>query len=257
MTSTFSVNRDQIITLALRKLLALEPGETPDLEDKEYANLNLNLMIKQWNTDGLKLWKVDDYVLPLTASVTSYTLGGASSATFYLASDATKTAVTDRPLKIVQSFLRQLPVSTTSVDIPLMIVSRQEYLVLGSKFSTGTTNSIYYQSLKQFGNLFVYLTPDTTTATDYELHFTAQMPLSDVVNPTDIPDFPNEWFNALVFGLADQMSLEYDVPLNHRAEIERKANTFKEALTSFDVESTSTFFTPDPRATIQRSGNIV
>ena len=69
MSSTYTINRDQIISLALKKLGVLEVGSTPDAETIAGANMSLNLLVKQLNTEGLKLWKVSELIVPLFAIV--------------------------------------------------------------------------------------------------------------------------------------------------------------------------------------------
>ena len=65
MSTTYSVTRDQIITSALYKLGVLELGQTPDANTVSNCAMNLNLMIKQWMIDGIKVWCVVEYTLPL------------------------------------------------------------------------------------------------------------------------------------------------------------------------------------------------
>jgi hypothetical protein len=129
------------------------------------------------------------------------------------------------------------------------VLSKQEYNVLGSKFSTGTANTIFYDTKKLNGVLYVYLTPDVNASTNMELHIITQLPLDDLSTALAIPDFPNEWMNCLVWNLADQLSLEYGVPMNSRQEIAMRAGTYKTLLTDWDVEAASTFFAPDFRST--------
>ena len=246
MSSTYTVTRDQIITSALRKLGVLEIGDTPDVDTVSNATMALNLMIKQFSTDGLKLWKISELIIPLVTSQTKYILGGASSTTMYDSLDPT-VVITDKPLKAIQGFYRNIQ-TTPYVDIPVLLISKQEYNVLGSKFSTGTTNTIFYDVRNLNGILYVYLTPDLNSSTYFELHLVCQMPLNDVTLSTDIPDFPNEWMNCLVWNLADQLSLEYGVPMNSRQEIAQRATTYKALLTDWDVEASSTFFQPDFRS---------
>jgi hypothetical protein len=246
MSSTYSVTRDQIITQALRKLGVLELGVAPDTDTVTNASTSLNLLIKQMSTEGLKLWKNSELIIPVTASTTTYILGGASSVTMY-DSLAPTVAITDRPLKAIQAFYRNVSVSP-NIDVPLQLLSKQEYLMLGSKGSTGVTNSIFYDVKALQGILYVYLTPDTYTATNLQVHMVAQMPLNDVSAATDVPDFPNEWMNTLVWNLADQLAIEYGVPMNYRQEIAQRAAAYKSQLTDWDVEAPSTFFQPDYRS---------
>lgn len=247
MSSVFSVTRDQIISKALRLLGVLEIGATPDADTVSNASMSLNLFIKQMSTDGLKLWKNSELIIPLTANQTTYTLGGSTSDLMY-DSLAPTVAITDKPLKAIQGFYRNKQ-TTPYIDIPLMLISKQEYNVLGSKFSTGTSNSIFYDPKSLNGILYVYLTPDLNTSTNMELHLVAQMPLNDINAASDVPDFPNEWMNCLVWNLADQLALEYGVPMNHRQEMSQRAMMYKTQLTDWDVEATSTFFNPDYRST--------
>jgi len=247
MSSTYTVSRDQIISLALRKLGVLEIGDVPDVETINNAAMSLNLLIKQLSTEGLKLWKNSELIIPLITNQTTYILGGSTSALMYDSLNPT-VAITDRPLKVIQGFYRNITV-TPYIDIPVMVVSKQEYNVLGSKFSTGTANTIFYDTKKLNGVLYVYLTPDVNASTNMELHIVAQLPLNDLSSALDIPDFPNEWMNCLVWNLADQLALEYGVPMNSRQEIGMRAGTYKTLLTDWDVEASSTFFAPDFRST--------
>lgn len=246
MSSTYTVTRDQIITLALRKLGVLEIGSTPDVDTLNNASMSLNLLIKQLSTEGLKLWKNSELIVPLVTNQTSYILGGSSSVLMYDTQNPT-IAITDRPLKCIQGFYRNKQV-TPNIDTPVMVVSKQEYNLLGSKFSTGTANTIFYDVKAINGILYVYLTPDANASSNIELHIVVQLPLNDITLGTDIPDFPNEWMNCLVWNLADQLAMEYGVPMNSRQEITARAGSYKTALSDWDVEASSTFFAPDFRS---------
>jgi hypothetical protein len=223
----------------------LEIGATPDAATVNDVSMSLNLLIKQMSVDGLKLWKNSELIIPLTSNVTSYTLGGTGSALMY-DSQAPTVAITDKPLKAIQGFYRNIQ-TTPYIDTPLLLISKQEYNMLGSKYSTGTANTIFYDVKKLNGILSVYLTPDAYVQSNLVLHLVAQMPLNDLVLSTDVPDFPNEWMNCLVWNLADELAMEYGVPMNYRNEIMQRALAYKTQLTDFDVEATSTFFSPDSR----------
>lgn len=240
MTSvaTYSITRDQIILSALRKLGVVEPADTSSTIDSNIVTncaQALNLMIKQWMTEGIKLWTVTEQTLTLVASQTSYTVGPSGP-----------DLVADKPLRLIQAILRNTSVSPY-IDIPLQILSKQEYNTLGSKFSTGTANSIYLNPGLTSSEVKVFLTPDTATATNYSVIMTVQRPLYDISASGDTPDFPNEWMNALVWGLADQLAIEYGLPVNHRQEIALRAEKYRNLLMDWDVENESVFFQPDMR----------
>lgn len=255
MSSTFTVSRDQIIQLALRKLGVLELGDTPDTASIANASLALNLLIKQMATEGLKLWKIQELVVPMNANQYIYTLGGASSDIMYDSFNLT-TPITDKPLKVIQGWYRNNQL-TPPVDTPLQLLSKQEYNTLGSKQSTGVANSIFYDVRQNSGNLYVYLEPNSYVSTNLALHLVAQMPMNDLSRGQDIPDFPNEWMNTLVWNLADQLAIEYSVPNNHRIEIAARAKGYREQLEDWDVEATSTFFQVDYRMNARPMGNVL
>lgn len=242
MSSNYTITRDQVILGALRKLGAIEPQDNATTIDSNLITnsaVTLNLMIKQWMTDGIKLWTIQEYVLPLVANKTTYTVGPTGP-----------DLIADKPLQLIPgqglTFLRNNSVSPV-IDTPMQILSKQEYNTLGSKFSTGIANSVYLEVGKSSSVMYVYLTPDATTAANYSLHFTAQRPINDITSSTDVPDFPSEWMNALVWGLADELAIEYEVPGNHRQEIAMKAEKYRIKLENWDIEHVSTFFTPDIR----------
>ena len=246
MSSTYTATRDQIIALALRKLGVLEIGSTPDADTLTNASMSLNLLIKQMSTDGLKLWKNQELIIPLTANKTLYTLGSSTSDLMY-DSLAPTIPITDKPLKALQAFYRKtttIPV----IDTPVMLLSKQEYNILGSKGSTGTANSVFLDVKALTSLLYVYLTPDIYSQANLQLHLIAQMPLNDILLSTDIPDFPNEWMNCLVWNLADQLAIEYGVPMNYRQEIATRAQAYKAQMTDWDTDAYSTSFQPDYRS---------
>ena len=238
MSSNYSITRDQIIVSALRKLGVVEPADTSATIDANLVTNGaqaLNLMLKQWMTEGIKLWTVNEQSFALTASKTTYTFGPTGS-------DFT----VDKPLRLIQAWLRNNTI-TPVIDIPLNILSKQEYNMLGSKFSTGIANSIYLNPGITNTTIKLFLTPDILTANMYTVYIVTQRPIFDIMNPTDVPDFPNEWMQALVWGLADQMAIEFEPPVNVRQEIMVRAEKYKDQMTSWDVENEPKFFQPDQR----------
>ena len=235
-TTSFTVTRDQIIEAALQDLSVLEEGAQPTATALQKAAFTLNLIIKNWQIDGLKIWTIDNVVIPLVQNQTMYTIGPGGS----------YDVNTNKPLRVIQGFLRNLSV-TPYVDIPMQKLSRQEYNMLGSKFSTGTTNSYFFNPKATYGELSVFLTPDTNTSTNYELIVVTQRQLMDMTKPTDNFDFPAEWYLALKWALQSELANSYDKPLADRQYIDAKAKFFKDELSDWDVEDTSVYFIPDVR----------
>ena len=323
-TTTFSITRNDLISASLRGLGVLEETAQPSAPMIENASLVLNMMLKDWMIDGIKMWTVEEYVIPLKTNQTDYTIGPSS------AYDVNKS----KPLRVVQAFLRNLsnptnavgkvsllsggtgytvqptnPVSVTGgagsgatfnltysgsivsdislqaaggsyavgdvltvqggtfttpatitvdslsntyVDQPLIIVSQQEYNFLGSKFTTGTSNSIQYWPYVDYGTLKIFLTPDDNTANNYEVHLTVQRAIYDINKSNETFDFPQEWYQALRWGLASELVLDYGIPDQRAITITQKAQMYKDRLAAWDTENASTMFQPDMRMAAPR-----
>ena len=235
-TTSFSVTRNDIISASLRLLGVLEEGATPNPTAIENASLVLNMMIKDWMTDGIKLWTTTEIVLPLVAGQTSYSIG----------SDNTNDLVTHKPLRLIQAFLRNLSVDPF-IDMPMTLISEQEYNILGSKFSEGAVNSVHYKPYVNHGIAKVFLTPNTSTAQNYELHLNVQRPIEDISGANQTFDFPSEWYQSLRWGLASELASEYGLTTERIAAIISRANSYKDRLAAWDTEYNSTFFQPDVR----------
>jgi len=139
----------------------------------------------------------------------------------------------NKPLKIL-SCRRVI----NSVDSPLEIVSREEFMDLPNKTSTGLVNEIYYQPLVSTGQLFVWPTGDT--ATD-RLSFTYQRPIEDFDATDNTPDIPVEWHEMLVANLAYRLAPTYDVTDKDYAKIREQARYTLELVEGFDAEFNSVY----------------
>ncbi len=225
MTAAYTQSRDKVIQGALRVLGVIGAGDEPTPSDYDNCSQALNLYIKQLQTKGMPLWKVEDLQVPMVIGQNTYNLG------------PTGDVVCVRPLRVVMAFIR----NPSNQDTTLMNISRQEYMQQGYKPSSGIPNQVYYDPQLTNGVLYVY---DTPSATGYTIHLQVQMPVDDVLTPGSVPDFPSEWFNLLKFGLADQLALEYGVPAQVRSELAQRTAKLEEVMTDWSQEESSTSFTP-------------
>lgn len=231
-STNFSVTRDQLISGALRIVGATAQGETPTATQISEAAEALNMLVKAWEADGMPLWAIKQYDVSLTQSVNSYTIGVGA------------TINTPKPLKVIQAFLHN---NTTNIDTPMRILTRQEYNMLGNKTTEGQPIQIYYEPLNTTGILHVFPTPDSTSASDTVITLVYQRPFEDFDASSDEPDFPQEWFDALKFGLADRLAAEYGVPIVDRNDIRSRAAQLKQEALSFGTEEGSFMFMVEQR----------
>lgn len=225
MSTTFTLNRDKVITGALRKVGAIAQGETPNSSQISDAADVLNTLIKAWQADGLPLWKIKKLGFSLTQGKSSYRTD-------------TDWAMTSKPLKITQVLNHD---NLTNADIQLITVSRQEYNLLGMKTNQGTPTQYYYDIQNTYGVVTVYPVPDAYTATNRQLQIIFQDQYDDILSANEYPDFPNEWVRALVYGLASDIADEYGVPLKERNFLYTKAQQLKAEVLAFGQEDSSLY----------------
>ncbi len=166
----------------------------------------------------------------------TFPLGGVSGAS------ATCTPIgitTSLPLRPVDAFIRTV---ATSNDQTLTLMSRTDFDARGNKTNQGSVSEYYYDA--QLGNAQIYL-PTTPSDSTQAIHLVIQRPLQDMVSATDNFDLPAEWFQAIKWGLADELSLEYGASESAMNRIERRAAYFKNTCFDFSVEESSVFFTVD------------
>lgn len=226
----YTTNRDAIITRALRIIGAVGQGETPTAQAITEGAEALNDLVNEWEADGMPLWAMRNFKIVVTSGVPSY-------------------VISDGPLKVIQAFYRGI---TTLNDSPMIIITRQEYTKLSSKSQTGTPSQVYYSppgTLNQTGEVFLYVAPNAVFAAANNVYVVGQLPFENFNAATDIPDFPQHWYNAIKWGLADQLSYEYGVGVTERSQVSKKALYHKEQALSFGTEEGSLYLQPEPRWT--------
>jgi len=231
--ANYSTTRDDIIKRALRLIGAVAQGETPTTDQITEAAIALNGLVKAWQADGMPLWALKQYAVPMTASVNSYEIG------------AGKTVDTPKPLKVLQAWNRD---TVSNVDIPMRILTKQEYNMLGNKSSSGDPIQIYYEPLLDHGVLHLFPTPTSTDVTNAAIYIVYQRPFEDFDASTDNPDFPQEWYDAITYGLATRLAPEYGVSIADRKTLWQEMSIIKQEALNFGLEEGSMFFQRDARS---------
>jgi hypothetical protein len=187
-----------------------------------------------------------------TGTVRWTTVSGApSGSSVVLAAGLTANAATDnhvyafttnlpRPLQVVEAQLR----NADEIDIPVQIISRQEYQDLPNKSSTGVVTQIYYNPQRDKGYLYTWPVSDTANS---RLIFTAYLPLEDFDAAGDTPDFPQEWYDPLAFNLAVELAPMYGVVGDEKLELAAQAKAYLNDVQAWNVEEESIYFQPDTR----------
>lgn len=226
-STDFSVTRDDIIKRALRLLGVVAQGELPTADQTTEAALALNGLVKAWQAEGMPLWAIKERAVTLIADQATYTLN------------------TPKPLKVFQAWNHD---TTSNVDIPMRIISKQEYNVLGNKTSSGNPIQVYYDPRRDDGILHVFPVPSTADAVNNNLHLVYHAPFEDFDSSTDLPDFPQEWYDAITYGLATRLAPEYGLSSTDRKALWQEMTLIKQEALNFGLEEGSLFFQRETRS---------
>lgn len=228
-STTWQLTRDDIIKAALRKLTVLAKGQTPDTEDYSNAVLALNALSAEFQTLGMQLWKTINYSFSPTASTAKYQIG------------VSKTLNTPFPLKMQQAYIQD---TSSSSRIPMVITSHYNYFLFPQNGTSGVPTQLMYQPFNGYGEINLWPTPDSTAASTKTITIIYSAPIEDFVASTDTPDYPKEWSNALIFGLARDLAPEWGLPLPDRQMLMQEAKAHLDTAVSFGTEEASFFIQP-------------
>lgn len=227
-TTVAELTRDTIISAALRKLGVIGEGVTANATQLSDGASALNTLVASFQTLGMPLWKRTEYDITMVAGQRDYTLG------------VGQTLNTAFPLKISEA---TLVVTGSSAQIDVEIKSNYDFNRLPSDTS-GRVVSIKYQPYVNYGVVSVWPLPDSTVQT---LTITYQKPFDMYTAAGETPDFPQEWQNALIYGLTLLLSDEYGIPIPDKQWFEKQAEKHLNTALSFGTEESSLMFQPNMR----------
>ena len=235
-STDYSIDRDNLIKASLRLIGVGSIDEAPTSSEITNAAVALNIMVKAWQADGLHLWQIREYSLAPLADTHKYPLGAAVPAA---------SPVGYRPLRMVEVQYKNTSAGTV---IDMTELSRQEYNELPNKSTEGTPVQYFYDPQLTNGNLYVWPEPDSTFVSDFTIEIQYNKPFDDMdVSSTDDFEFPQEWYEAIKWGLAARLAPEYGVPIQERQQLIREADGIKGTVMAWDVEPVSIYFSPKQR----------
>jgi hypothetical protein len=229
VTSPSSFNTvGRAIQKAYEETQLIAKGTRPNSEQIASAMNDFNAMVNQWQTEGLKLWLEQDLSMVLVAGTSLYPIGpGAAGISM------------TKPLRIPMGYY----LDPNGSRVPMTPMSRQEITIL-QPIATGQPVNYFVDKQAYILNVTLWPTPDAAAALG-TAHLITQTQATNVTMLTDQTAFPIEWFQALAWGLADEICGGQPQAIVQRCA--ERAARFKAALVDWDVEDAQTFFTPDTR----------
>lgn len=184
----FALTRSELCTKALRLIGVLDATETAAADEMASAVSSLNIMLKAWAGRGIYLWTKTEDSFPLVSATASYVFGAGGTKTY-------------KPLKILS--VRHARSATN--EVPLLPMSREEYFDLPDKTSAGSPTSFYYDPQRATGRLYLW---PVLAGTDTIKYTYARM-FEDMDEVGNEVDFPQEWFEAVIYNLAIRCAPEF------------------------------------------------
>jgi hypothetical protein len=185
------------------------------------------------------------------------TVNGAPSGSTVTLTTATTDSVSDGAVVIAYQTKLVRPLSIlsgrrfnfdSSIETPIDIWDRIEYQDMPNKTASGTPNAVYYDrrgGANSSGYLYVW---QPNSSPEYCLKLTVARPIQIFSSSSNTPDIPQEWTNAVTWGLAEELAVEYDTPDTIYAKIQQKAARYLSEVNWFEEElAASVQIVPDMR----------
>lgn len=215
--------KTEVATAAATAGTTIVVDSVTGMSDEDYIGIELDDGTLQWTTiDG-------------APNATTLTITLDDALTDDVAVDNhvyTYTTKIQRPLEIFNVRLK----NASDYETPISVVSREEYMALSDKSTSGTINQVYYDP--QLTNGVLYTWPACNDVQG-RLLFTMRRPVMDFDADADDADFPQEWLRALKWNLAVELAPEYGREVSRT--VAALAVSSLAEVSSWDVEQASVF----------------
>ncbi len=146
-----------------------------------------------------------------------------------------------RPQKLVYAYRRDV----NDYDSEVSIIGEAEYMQQSNKGSSGPPVEVWYQPTLTTGTLYVW--PVDGGANWDKLVLSCQFLPDDFDIASDNPEFPIEWGNSLMWGLAAELASEYGISEKEQARLWSTSEFKLNQLLDYDVENADVRFEMDIR----------
>ena len=222
---SYQLTRDELITASLRKLAVLAEGQTPSAQNLADGTMALNGAIAMLRSKGLPLWARNEYTFTPTTSVYNIGVG--------------MTLNTPFPVKLLQAVR-----NSSNAKIPMELTAREDFNILPVS-SSGSPLKVNYQPFINYGVISLWPVPSSTNTESITL--TYQRPFQYFTSSTETLDFPEEWYNALIYTTAVLLAPEWSIPLQDQQRLEGQAEKYTRMAEEVGSEDASFYIQPQRR----------
>ena len=187
-------------------------------------------------SDGTRSWMTITTVTNSTTLAVPAISGAASdNATVY-----TYTTRPQRPLRIMHARRKDGP---SAEDVPVDIEAQELYRDQPLKTTNGTPVFVTYKPTLTSGRLEVWQPPNSIKMF---LGLTMERPFEDFDVGANNPDFPQEWYDPLVYLLADRIESDYRVLDSVRLQmLQKRAEEMWSWVENYDSDLGSIYIQPE------------
>ncbi len=221
-STDFTMTSLEIIEKAFSILGVGQEGESLEARQQKDGELSLNLLLKTWGAKP-RLWIRSTQSIVLTEGTASY-------------------VTSPRAMRVLGVRRR---ITSSGVEVPLNELARQDYDDTPNKTTKSVPTAFYFDPQRASGTLYVWPTASAATAASTTLSLTYLRRIEDIDSNADEADIPQEWLQALIWNLADDLQTEYPVALPLGAKIESRAARLLSDLSGWDTEPASYYLQPD------------
>lgn len=205
------------ITLAALKKINIVAQDIQGLKAHEAstAMTALDMMLKGWQNVGFRVFTQSAQSVTLTTAA-SYTLDPV------------------RPLEVESVRLKR-----SGIETPMTRMTRQEYDDLPTKTTTGTPSQFYYDRQREAALLYVW--PVLAVAAGETMEITYQREVEDISDLSDVIDVPAEWYETVVYNLADRLVDDFSAEGTDISRVIARAEILLAEARGFDAEGSVWF----------------
>lgn len=212
-----------------------QEGQAPNSEQIITGMRKLTDLVNLMQTQGLKLWLLQDQPITLVPGQGTYTFG------------LTGDVMMPKPPRAIDAYYED----ANHIRRPLVPLSWNEYIRLSQINQTGQINSYFVDKQQTLLSVFFWLIPDAVAATG-TAHLLLQKQVTNFIYVNETMNFPIEWRIALRWGLADELATGQPQAIMDRCQ--QRALQYRTMLEDWDVEDAPTRFTPDSRSQYATGG---
>ena len=228
----------RVIAEAMRDAGYLDQQQDPSSDDLARYLPKLNEITNLYQARGMRLWLEEDMSFAPVAGYNCYQFG-----TYVTNTVAGTYFVMSKPLRFREGYW----LDNYGNSRPLLpVLSRNEWDYLSNRTQTGPISQFFVDKQQNFTNVWLWLTPDTWSASNGQVHLVGQVQVNNLVSVTDSMNFPLEWFAALRWGLASE--IDQGQPKEVQDKNEKKAQEYLALLDGWDTEDASITMQPDYRS---------